>query len=333
MALSLKITGGADHGSKTRAKAGDYDRATRSVIETAIEIYCAMLLGNDPYPVPVKEIEWARAAWDEACHHHHVNTPHDPALLKLITARTCHLRGQFKSKARPIVAAVYGFDTSADASAIGRNRALFQELKQDSAFIFRHRGQSLDEHTGIYMTPAIQQVINAVLFKNKNDDGIRWGRYYKPFPIVGFALTITAIECAINEWESGVREMIVFKEHEYSTVFGKHLGSLDEFNTMTASIGLLMKLLQRVYNHGCAHAGVMNPGVETGELKKAVPRRAFLNAIDEYKRMEGAMDLHVETEPEDNSDAEEHHDMDTGLEDLDPTDDLEDEQVGESDYD
>ena len=57
MALSLKITGGADHGSKTHAKAGDYTRATRSVIETAIKIYCAMLLGNNPYPVLVKEIE------------------------------------------------------------------------------------------------------------------------------------------------------------------------------------------------------------------------------------------------------------------------------------
>ena len=80
-----------------------------------------------------------------------------------------------------------------------------------------------------------------------------------------------------------------------------------------------------------AHAGVMNPGVKTGELKKAVPRRAFLSAIDKYKCTEDAVDLHIETEPEDNSDAEEHHDMDTGLEDLDPTDGLEDEQVGESD--
>ena len=53
-----------------------------------------------------------------------------------ITVRTCHLWGQFKSMACPIIAAVYGFDTSADASAIRHNRALFQELKQDSVFIF-----------------------------------------------------------------------------------------------------------------------------------------------------------------------------------------------------
>ncbi|KAG8218027.1 hypothetical protein J3R82DRAFT_6227, partial [Butyriboletus roseoflavus] len=49
------------------------------------------------------------------------------------------------------------------------------------------------EHAGVYMTPAIQQVINAVLFKNKGDDSIQWSKYYTPFPIMGFVLTITAV--------------------------------------------------------------------------------------------------------------------------------------------
>jgi hypothetical protein len=116
------------------------------------------------------------------------------------------------------------------------------------------------------MTPAIQQVINAVLFKNKSDDGIQWAKHYKPFPIVGFALTITAvsfdsykgctahykeqIKCAINEWESGVCDMIMFKEHEYSAVFRSHLASLNDFNTATALIQLLPQLLQQVYDNG-----------------------------------------------------------------------------------
>jgi hypothetical protein len=55
----------------------------------------------------------------------------------------------------------------------------------------------LDDHAGIYMTTAIQQVINAVLFKNKNDDGVRWATYYTPFPVVGFALAITALGFAL----------------------------------------------------------------------------------------------------------------------------------------
>lgn len=116
------------------------------------------------------------------------------------------------------------------------------------------------------MTPAIQQVINNVLFKNKGDDGIHWAKHYNPFPVVGFALAITAvginpyvvrfthsitqIKCAINEWESGAREMIVFKEHEYSSVFRSHLASLEEFKTVTKSINLLGRILQQVYDNG-----------------------------------------------------------------------------------
>lgn len=71
-----------------------------------------------------------------------------------------------------------------------------------------------------------------------------------------------------------------------------------------------------------AHAGVANPGLQVGEPKKAVPTHAFLNALNEYKAMEGAMDQHVDTEPEDNF--EEHDNMDAG--------DL-DEQVDEWDND
>ncbi|KAF8545733.1 hypothetical protein OG21DRAFT_1528285, partial [Imleria badia] len=53
-----------------KAKASDYDRGTQSVIETAIEFYCAILLCNDPYAQPVKEMDWARVAWDKAHLHH-----------------------------------------------------------------------------------------------------------------------------------------------------------------------------------------------------------------------------------------------------------------------
>lgn len=68
-----------------KAKASDYDRGTRSVIETAIEFYCATLLCNDPYAQPVKEMDWARVAWDKARLHHQVTIPHDIVILKLVS--------------------------------------------------------------------------------------------------------------------------------------------------------------------------------------------------------------------------------------------------------
>lgn len=189
------------------------------------------------------------------------------------------------------------------------------------------RGESLVNHTGIYLTPAIQQVVNEVLFKNKTDDGIRWSKYYEDFPLAGFALAITAvgftrmagtlltstfqIECAINEWEGSVREMIMFKEHEYSSVFRSHLTSLQEFQTMTVSSGQVKKILRDVYNNGwyvnfasgcidcdtthiSAHAGVPITDAQADGPKKAIPTHAFLLAIEEYNCTEGTKDQNVD---------------------------------------
>lgn len=55
------------------------------------------------------------------------------------------------------------------------------------------RGPSVDEHSGPYDHPAIQRVINDVLFKSKNDEGIKWAKYYNPFPTAGFALAVAAV--------------------------------------------------------------------------------------------------------------------------------------------
>ncbi|KAI6016623.1 hypothetical protein PISMIDRAFT_116936, partial [Pisolithus microcarpus 441] len=251
------------------------------VLETAIEIYCAILLMENPFPSSVQEVDWAKKAWTLACHHHNIKLTNDAGILKLIMARSMHIRGQFKSRARPIVATLFGFEMSADKAVQTKNRLLVSELKEDSAFIFRTHGSSLDEHTGLYTNPAIQQIINEVLFKNKSDDAIKWEKYYNPFPTVAFALTLTAIECAIDEWASGSREMITFKEDDYSGVFSSHLASLNKFSKAAGELDLLKKLLEQVYSMGCIHAGVTVK--TTKDQKKAIPSRAFLNAIRDYQ--------------------------------------------------
>ena len=82
--------------TKGRPKAGDYDIATRSILQTAIEIYCAMLLNDDPFPSTVKELEWAKGAWARACLHHAVQLEHDATLLKLVSALCLfRVRSQF----------------------------------------------------------------------------------------------------------------------------------------------------------------------------------------------------------------------------------------------
>ena len=90
-APTLKTAGNTDPVSKTHAKAADYDTGTRSIIQMAIGIYCATLLCNDPYAQPIKELKWARAAWDKACHHHQVNIPHDTVVLKLVSISSSYI--------------------------------------------------------------------------------------------------------------------------------------------------------------------------------------------------------------------------------------------------
>ncbi|KAG8220256.1 hypothetical protein J3R82DRAFT_1300 [Butyriboletus roseoflavus] len=88
----------------------------------------------------------------------------------------------------------------------------------------------------------------------------------------------------------------------------------------------------------------MNSGIQTGTLKKAIPNRAFLNVINEYKSMaEGAIvtDQPVNTDSEDNG--EEFNGLDIGDDsdeqvnnrgfNLNCNDDLEGEQVDNLEWD
>ncbi|KAH7908430.1 hypothetical protein BJ138DRAFT_1068811, partial [Hygrophoropsis aurantiaca] len=234
-----------------RPKAADYEANVRAVLKVAIEIYRGLLLSENPYPDDVEESEWSQASWARACDALSFLIAPTPDLLKLIKSRGSHLRGELKTKSRPIVANLFNFETSADDLIQEGNRKLVAELKQDNAFIYRERGDSLDEHKGIYGSKAIQQVINEILYKNKHDEGITWAsEFYCPFPNVGLALVLTAIECCIDEWAHGTRNKVAFTEEEYKSVFEAHLQSLQDLEEHSKEYDLVPKLLRQIYNNG-----------------------------------------------------------------------------------
>lgn len=132
--------------------------------------------------------------------------------FKQITARSPHLQSQFKSKACPIVATSFGFQSSTTEIARAENRDLVVKLKTDKVFTFhispscarascekyaewdaKVHGASIDEHKGLYKHPLLQLLINDVLFKHKNDIAVQWPKYFKPFPCVAFAMVLTAV--------------------------------------------------------------------------------------------------------------------------------------------
>ncbi|KAF8553252.1 hypothetical protein OG21DRAFT_1414671, partial [Imleria badia] len=236
-------------GMRGRPKAADYDMETRAILQMAIQVYCSTLLTQNPYPSAVQGEQWAVSAWKIARMHHTLDKDHTTCLMKLVTTRTSHIRSQFKSRARSIVKTTYGFESGQDEAVLLKNQALSAELKTELAFIYHTRGSCINEHTGIYANPAIQQVINEVLFKNGNDDGPRWSKYYSPFPRSAFALTLTAIECAIDEWATGVRQTIAFTEEEYVNAYVGHDEALDEFDKATSGYKLLSMILKCVFDN------------------------------------------------------------------------------------
>ncbi|KAH0825806.1 hypothetical protein J3R83DRAFT_8800, partial [Lanmaoa asiatica] len=103
---------------------------------------------------------------------------------------------------------------------------------------------------GIYKNNIIQLIINDVLFKKKDSEGLKCTEYYDPFPQVAFALTLMAIECALDEWTTGKRESIHVKEDKYKPLYKQHLKTLKHFDEQTAKQGLFPKVLKEVFDNG-----------------------------------------------------------------------------------
>jgi hypothetical protein len=49
------------------------------------------------------------------------------------------------------------------------------------------------EKKGLYKHRIIQAAVNAIWFKNKRDEGVKYAEFYNPIPEVGLALILTAV--------------------------------------------------------------------------------------------------------------------------------------------
>ncbi|KAG1786132.1 uncharacterized protein HD556DRAFT_1248579 [Suillus plorans] len=234
--------------SKGRLKAADYEPSVHSIFGVAWALYCGCLCTKDPMPDRMQEVTWAKLAWNEACKRLNTCVAYDAEILKMITSRGSHLHGEVKTKVRPYVADEYGFETSTKQSVIDRNIALTWELKKDFAFVYKTR--SANGNKGLYGAKIIQKGVNTIWFRDKKDEGVLYPEFYKPFPEVGLALLLTAIESCIDEWSSGAQTNKMFTVNEYQDVLDEHLTNLADFDEHTKAQGLLPKLLSRLHDNG-----------------------------------------------------------------------------------
>ncbi|KAJ7811472.1 hypothetical protein B0H14DRAFT_3755076, partial [Mycena olivaceomarginata] len=217
----------------------------------AIKLYRCYLTADYMFPVSVGEGEFAKRAWDDACEEFNERLPLTPYVAKLITNRGPHMRGELKTKLRPMTELLYGFKTGNNRKTIAFNRKLAEDLKEGASFAFKY----IKEKKGLYKAPILQRGANAMWFANRRDEGPSHPEYFSPFPYQGLAATLTATENTIDEWLTGIRTDVPFTANEYRSVYETHLKSLQDYKTHTAKYGLLDKILTRMHNIGRFHAG------------------------------------------------------------------------------
>ncbi|KAG1732916.1 uncharacterized protein EDB91DRAFT_1151042 [Suillus paluster] len=241
------------NGTRQRLKASDFDDITKDLLTTAMSIYRCLVVTRAPFPETlIVETKLAKDAWREASNMAELTIQLTPSLVKMMTRRTSHVRGELKTKMRVLTASFFGFRASRSILAIKANRDLAESLKEGSHFVFK----DWEMKCGIYKTELIQSAVNNMWFTNRSDEGIVYAKYFDPLPVQTIALILTAIECCIDEWMTGVKEDIKFSSVAYSPVYLIHLKSLRRFEERTAAYKLLGKIGVDLLDIARMHAGV-----------------------------------------------------------------------------
>ncbi|KAG2106484.1 hypothetical protein BD769DRAFT_1675906 [Suillus cothurnatus] len=247
--------------SRHRMKAADFEADSKDILVTATSIFRCLIVTQAPFldSIAVKT-KLGKEAWHKACQMKGTNVKLTPLAVKMLLKCTSH--------------------SSDSREVIRENRDLAESLKTSSLFVFK----DWTTKTGIYKTELLQDGINVMWFANRSDEGIIHNKYFDPMPIEVIALTLTAIECCIDEWLQGIKEDIKFTATTYGSVYQTHLSSLQHFDERTAPYKLLTRIRQNLHDVARFHAGVETP--TTMSDRSRISDEAFEDAIREHQLQE-----------------------------------------------
>ncbi|KAF8179780.1 hypothetical protein K438DRAFT_1211385 [Mycena galopus ATCC 62051] len=248
--------------SGSRPKAKDFDDVTQEIISLAITEYRVLLSSEYAFPESPAELGYLGRAWTTSCTKLNVVIELTPTISKLVRpalslrflemtclqvrGRGSHMRGELKTKVKPLAELMYEFASGQNKKTIAANRQRSEELKENLTFTFR----DIKGRKGIYRHPLLQKVVNAMWFANRRDEGPRYPAAFNPFPKAALALVLTAVENCIDEWATGIRTDIPFTSSEYRRVYDSHIEALNRFETQTQPHKILGNILVRLHNLG-----------------------------------------------------------------------------------
>ncbi|KAI6101925.1 hypothetical protein F5141DRAFT_1008579 [Pisolithus sp. B1] len=254
----------------------DYNEVTQEFMMAAIGEYCARLCTEAPMPDHIVETSILDASWAWACKATGVNLSCTPQLAKIVTSHGSQVHGKLKTKLHLLIEAIFGFHSSQSKSVIKKNWSLAEGLKEGTNFAFKVRCNCALS----LLAPLIQKIINMMWFANKHDDGVLFHKHYKPFPYPALALVLTAIECCIDEWMTGMWMDIPFTIQEYCGTYKSHLKCLQVFKDATKVYNILLAICMKLYEVGCIHSGTAPLSVLT---EVTVSAQVIATAVKEHE--------------------------------------------------
>ncbi|KAG6898682.1 hypothetical protein C0993_005158 [Termitomyces sp. T159_Od127] len=201
-----------------------------------------------------------------------------PDIAKIIKQRGSQTRGKAKVKMTSMVETLYNFASGHGRKTISNNRALAEELKFEKGFIYKTLTN--DTRKGIYQNEIIQKAVNKMWFQNKRDEGVLYSNMFNPLLVPAIALILTAIECNIDEWSTGIKTDVPFYADDYRETYCKHIESLEVFGEKTIKYKMLDTLQKHLHNYGRLHSGATPLAFKSC---LAIPLTAFEAAIKEYE--------------------------------------------------
>ncbi|KAJ6559537.1 hypothetical protein B0H19DRAFT_103578 [Mycena capillaripes] len=238
-------------GSSGRPRAKDLDDITKEYAVLAMELFRCYLSKEDAFPDSATENALVRRAWKEACEEMDEHMILTPAVAKLVANRGSQLRGELKTKIRPLTDTMYGFKSGQNKKTIAFNRKLAEDLKEGSTFAFKN----IENKTGLYKHPILQSAVSAMWFANRRDEGPKRPEFFSPMPIRALALVLAAVENNLDERLTGIRTDVPFTANEYRAVYEGHVKALEQFAAHTEKYQLMDKILTRLHSVGRFHSG------------------------------------------------------------------------------
>ncbi|KAJ7787795.1 hypothetical protein B0H14DRAFT_2629001 [Mycena olivaceomarginata] len=243
-----------DHQGRARAK--DYDSMTQEIVSMAVTYFRCLLATEDTFPDHTSETHLLTLTWTMARQEHKLAMDMTLDIAKLITSRTSQMRGELKTKVRVLVKLTFSFESDQNKCNVRKNHQLAEDLKEGMGYAYKTSPSKADSRKGLYKAPLIQKSLNVMWFANCRSEGATYPEMFGPIlhkPTL--ALVLTAIECGIDEWATGIKADVPFTSADYRSVYIDHIKAMTDFETRSAPRDILGNILTRLHNIGRFHSG------------------------------------------------------------------------------